>query len=66
MLTLARAGVIHVLGSDSHSARAGRPVALTPAFAALETVQPQASHLEWVAHTAPQAITRGEELRPPF
>ncbi len=66
MLMLARAGVLHVLGSDAHSARAGRPVALAPALDALSTVQPLASHLEWVAHTAPEAIARGEELRPPF
>jgi protein-tyrosine phosphatase len=66
MLTLARAGVIHVLGSDAHSSRAGRRVALTPALDALREVQPVASHLEWIARTAPQAIARGDELRPPF
>jgi protein-tyrosine phosphatase len=66
MLALARAGVIHVLGSDSHSSRAGRPVALAAAIAALDGVEPAASHLEWIARTAPEAIVRGDELMPPF
>jgi tyrosine-protein phosphatase YwqE len=66
MLALARAGVIHVLGSDSHSSRAGQPVALAPAIAALDGIEPAAPHLEWIAHTAPEAIVRGDELTPPF
>ena len=66
MLALARAGVIHVLGSDAHSSRAGRTVALSGALATLATVEPVASHLGWVARIAPRAIVRGAELRPPF
>ncbi len=66
MLTLARAGVVHVLASDSHSSRAGRPVALAAALQALGTVQPAAAHLEWIARTAPYAIVCGHELRAPF
>jgi protein-tyrosine phosphatase len=66
MLALARAGVIHVLGSDSHSSRAGRPVALSPGLESLRTVEALAPHLEWIARVAPQAIVDGEELRPPF
>jgi tyrosine-protein phosphatase YwqE len=66
MLTLAHAGLIHVLGSDSHSSRAGRPVALSGALEVLRTVERLAPHLEWIAHTAPQAIVRGEGLTPPF
>jgi protein-tyrosine phosphatase len=66
MLALARAGVIHVLGSDSHSSRTGRPVTLTPALEALRTVGPLAPHVEWIARTAPEAITRGEEIAAPF
>ena len=66
MLALAESGVIHVLGSDAHSSRAGRPVALTPALEVLATVQRLAPHLEWIARTAPEAITRGQELTPPF
>lgn len=66
MLTLARAGLIHVLGSDAHSAQAGRPVALSAALDVLSTVELLAPHLEWIARTAPQAIVRGEDLKPPF
>jgi protein-tyrosine phosphatase len=66
MLWLARAGVIHLLGSDAHSARGGRPVAARGALEVLATVEPVAAHLRWVARAAPTAIIRGEALRPPF
>jgi protein-tyrosine phosphatase len=66
MLELAQAGVVHVLGSDSHSSRAGRPVRLAAAFEALRVVQTLAPHLEWMAHTAPLAIVRGQDPVPPF
>jgi protein-tyrosine phosphatase len=66
MLGLARAGVLHVLGSDSHSSRAGRPVALGAALEVLGTVAPTSAHIDWIARTAPLTIVRGGELRPPF
>jgi protein-tyrosine phosphatase len=66
MLALAQAGVVHVLSSDSHSSRAGRPVALAAALAILAGTAPQSSHLDWVARTAPEAIVQGRELTPPF
>lgn len=66
MLMLAREGMIHVLGSDAHSARAGRPVALRAAVRVLASVAGLASHVEWIAEVAPQAIVLGQELRPPF
>jgi protein-tyrosine phosphatase len=66
MLELARAGVVHVLGSDSHSSRAGRPVALKAAFDSLRTVAPMAGHVDWVARVAPAAIVGGAELTPPY
>lgn len=66
MLELARSGVIHVLGSDSHSSRIGRPVAMRQAFAVLSGVEDLAPHLDWMAQTAPQAIVAGEELTLPF
>ncbi len=66
MLALARQGVIHVLGSDAHSSRIGRRVALARAIATLGETERTASHVEWIARTAPLAIIRGEELRPPF
>jgi hypothetical protein len=55
-----------VLGSDAHSSRAGRSVALSPALRALATIETVAPHLEWIARTAPAAIIRGELLTPPF
>lgn len=66
MLALAREHVVHVLGSDSHSAHAGRPVALAPALGVLRTVESLAPHIEWIACTAPQAIASGKEVTPPF
>ena len=66
MLDLARAGVTHVLGSDAHSSRAGRPMALSGAIEVLSTVDSVRRHLAWVAHTAPRAIVAGEDLRSPF
>jgi protein-tyrosine phosphatase len=66
MLDLARAGVLHVLGSDSHSSRVGRPVALAAALEVLGTVEPVSAHVDWIADTAPRAILSGEEIRPPF
>jgi protein-tyrosine phosphatase len=66
MLGLARAGLVHVLSSDSHSSLAGRPVALAAPLAVLAGVPPQSNHLEWVARTAPEAIVQGRDLTPPF
>ncbi len=58
--------MIHVLGSDAHSSRAGRPVALAGGFQVLATVPPMAAHLDWIRHGAPEAIVRGEEVVPPY
>jgi len=66
ILTLARAGLIHVLGSDAHSSRAGRRVELAAALEILATTEPVASHLEWVAHAAPWGIVRGQDVVSPF
>jgi protein-tyrosine phosphatase len=66
MLALAREGVLHLLGSDAHSARAGRPVALAAALRQLGSVQPTSDHLGWIARTAPEAIVRGDAVAPPF
>ena len=66
MLALARRGVIHVLGSDAHSARAGRPVAAARALAELCSVAPAATASRWIAQTAPLAIIRGDAVSPPF
>jgi protein-tyrosine phosphatase len=66
MAALARSGVIHVLGSDSHSSRIGGPVALAAALEVLRSLQPTAAHLDWIARTAPEAIALGEDVAPPF
>jgi protein-tyrosine phosphatase len=66
MLSLARAGVIHVLGTDAHSSHVGRQVALSAALQRLRAVPLLSPHLEWIAQIAPDAIVRGEDLTPPF
>jgi protein-tyrosine phosphatase len=66
MLALARAGLIHVLGSDAHSACAGRPAMISPALHTLRAVEPICRHLAWVSQTAPHAIVRGEDPMCPF
>ena len=66
MRSLARAGVVHVLGSDAHSSRAGREVVLSDGLAVLADVEPTASALEWVARDAPAAIVAGADVVPPF
>jgi protein-tyrosine phosphatase len=66
MLAVARAGMIHVLGSDAHSSRTGRPVELAPALETLAAIEPIAGHLDWVAHAAPWGIVRGQDVVTPF
>ncbi len=66
MRALARAGVVHVLSSDAHSSRGGRPVALAAALRTLSCVEPVAEHLDWIARDAPLAIVAGQELSAPF
>ncbi|MGE5407350.1 MAG: CpsB/CapC family capsule biosynthesis tyrosine phosphatase [Syntrophothermus sp.] len=66
MAALAEAGLVHVLSSDSHSGTHGRPLRLSPALERLGRLAAVAPHLEWIAHTAPGAITAGERLHLPF
>ena len=66
MLSLARRGLVHVLGSDSHSSRAGRAVRISDGLDRLADLPGLLPHLDWVAELAPAAILRGEALRPPF
>ena len=66
ILDLAERGLVHLLGSDAHSARAGRPVALSGGLSALAGVRRLAAHLDWVSTHAPAAILAGEDLTPPF
>ncbi len=66
MLALAEAGLVHVLGSDSHSSQHGRPPRLAAALEGLAAVERLAPHLGWIAATAPGAIIEGAPLEPPF
>jgi protein-tyrosine phosphatase len=66
MAQLAAAGVIHVLGSDAHSSRFGRPAVLSGALAALAAVAQTERHLAWIAERAPRAIIAGEDIRAPY
>jgi protein-tyrosine phosphatase len=66
MVDLARRGLVHVLGSDSHSASHGRPLRLSPAVERLGEVEQVRSHLEWMVETAPRAIVGGEPVQRPF
>ena len=63
---LAERGLVHVLGSDAHSSHGGRPVRLSKGLEALAAVEPAASHLDWIARTAPAAIVAGEDVEPPY
>jgi protein-tyrosine phosphatase len=66
MLELAQAGVVHVLGSDSHSSLAGRPATLTAGLDALTSVAPAAQARDWIARIAPHGIVAGALITPPF
>jgi tyrosine-protein phosphatase YwqE len=65
VLRLARDGLVHLLASDAHSSRAGRPLRLRAALSRLgEVCSPE--QLTWIAQTAPEAILRGEPITAPF
>ena len=66
MLDLARRGLVHVLASDSHSARHGRPVRISAGLARLREAAEMRPHLDWIANQAPAAIVSGQDLEPPF
>jgi len=66
MLAMAEKGLVHVLSSDAHTVRAGRPVRLSPALEKLREVELLAPHLDWIAETAPHAIVQGDPLHPPY
>jgi protein-tyrosine phosphatase len=66
MLALARDGLVHVVASDSHSSRAGRPLRLSEGLEALREAEPLRPHLDWIAREAPAAILRGERPEPPY
>jgi hypothetical protein len=45
---------------------AGRPATISAGLAALATVPTLAGRLDWIAHEAPAAMLRGEDVAPPF
>jgi len=60
VLEYASVGLVHLLGSDAHSSRAGRPVRLGAAVTKLrEVCSPE--QVEWIAQAAPRAILDGAE-----
>ena len=63
---LADRGLVHLLGSDAHSARIGRPVMLSEGLSVLKHSRVVSQHLPWVAELAPAAILHGEDPVPPF
>ena len=66
MLELAALGQVHVLASDAHSSRAGRPVKLSHGLARLREIPPLAPYAEWTVREGPAAILAGEDVMPPF
>jgi protein-tyrosine phosphatase len=66
ILELAEQGLVHLLGSDAHSSRAGRPVALSGAAAKLAGTLRVGEHVDWVTGEAPVAILAGRDVTPPF
>jgi protein-tyrosine phosphatase len=66
VVQLAATGLVHLLGSDAHSSRAGRAPVLSGAFRQLALLPLLAPHLEWIREDAPAAILRGEDVSSPF
>jgi protein-tyrosine phosphatase len=63
---LARRGLLHVLASDSHSARFGRPLRLSAGIDRLREIEEMSQYVDWVVHEAPRAIVAGDPVVPPF
>jgi protein-tyrosine phosphatase len=66
MAGLAERRLLHVLGSDAHSSHGGRPVHLSGAFEKLREIPQLAPHVDWISHTAPTAIAKGDEVVVPY
>jgi protein-tyrosine phosphatase len=62
-MDLARGGLVHLLGSDAHSSRAGRPLRLAAGYARLAAVR-SPRQMQWSVSLAPLAIIEGAELMP--
>lgn len=66
MLELASRGLVHVLGSDSHSSQFGRPVALSAGLERLWELGELRPHIDWIGREAPAAILRGDAVTAPY
>jgi protein-tyrosine phosphatase len=66
MLEMAALGLVHVLASDAHSSRAGRPVKLSHGMERLRQLPPFAPYAEWTVREGPAAILAGEDVTPPL
>lgn len=66
MLEWAEAGLVHLVSSDAHSARIGRPATVSTGLGALAVVPRIEAHMDWIAHEAPRAVLAGEPVLPPF
>lgn len=66
ILDWAGRGLVHLVASDAHSARAGRPAAVSAGLEALLSVPRLAPHLDWIARTAPHAVLAGRSVTSPF
>lgn len=66
MLGLAERGVVHVLGSDSHSSRAGRPVAVAAAVDRLAGLPLLRPHRAWIDRDAAEAMLSGQPVVAPW
>jgi protein-tyrosine phosphatase len=64
VLRYARDGLVHLLGSDSHSSLAGRPVQLRAGFQRLRGVC-DPGWVDWMGDIAPRAIVAGNPVSPP-
>jgi tyrosine-protein phosphatase YwqE len=66
VLEYADAGLVHLLGSDAHSSRVGRPVRLAAGVAKLREVC-SSEQVDWIVKDAPRAVLDGaESLSPPW
>jgi len=66
IVRLAEQGLVHLLGSDSHSSHAGRPLKLSAGFAALREVAALRPYVDWMAVEAPRAVLAGADVDPQF
>ena len=66
IVALAERGLVHLLGSDAHSSRGGRPLRLSGGFAVLRGIAALSPYIEWMAVDAPHAVLAGMDVEPPF